>query len=116
MSKANGTPSQIDEEDRLPEYDFRKGVRGKHYQAYRQGYSVTVSHQDGTITTQEFSASRIITNLTTENHPSNSGREGQVCSISNGTIDFKLHKPAPTDPYRPIDDNSSKPTVGEGLC
>jgi hypothetical protein len=88
MSKANDTPSQLDEDDLLPEYDFSKGVRGKHHQAYRQGHSVTISYQDGTTTTQEFSASRTIANLTTEIHPSNFGGEGQVRSISNGKIDI----------------------------
>jgi hypothetical protein len=54
MSKANHTPIQLDEDDMLPEYDFSKGVRGKHHQAYLQGHSVTINHQDGTTTTQEF--------------------------------------------------------------
>jgi hypothetical protein len=54
MIKANYTPVQLDEDDMLPEYDFSKGVRGKHHQAYRQGHSVTINHQDGTTTTQEF--------------------------------------------------------------
>ncbi len=46
MSKANGNASQLDEEDLRPEYDFSKGVRGKHHQAYRQGHSVTITHID----------------------------------------------------------------------
>lgn len=40
----------------LPEYDFedRKGVRGKYYDAYRQGHTVRI-HQDGsTVTEQHF--------------------------------------------------------------
>ncbi len=68
MSKANDTPSEFDEDDLLPEYDFSKGVRGKHRQEYRQGHSVTIGHQDGTTTTQEFPASKIIAKLTAENH------------------------------------------------
>jgi uncharacterized protein len=68
MSKANYTPAQLDEDDMLPEYDFSKGVRGEHYKAYQQGHSVTITHQDGTTTTQEFPPSRIITNLTAENY------------------------------------------------
>jgi uncharacterized protein (DUF433 family) len=56
MSKTNNTPAQFDEDDLLPEYDFSKGMRGKHHQAYLQGHSVTIKHQDGTITTQEFPA------------------------------------------------------------
>ncbi len=37
-----------------PEYDFRGGVRGKHYQAYRHGHSVTIHKTDGTTTVQHF--------------------------------------------------------------
>jgi uncharacterized protein (DUF433 family) len=60
MNKTNDTPSQFDKDNMLPEYDFSKGVRGKHHQVYRQGHSVTISHQDGTNTTQDF-PSKIIT-------------------------------------------------------
>ncbi len=60
MSKAKYTPDQLDEDDLLPEYDFSKGVRGKHHQAYRQGHSVTIGHQDSTTITQYF-PSKIIT-------------------------------------------------------
>jgi hypothetical protein len=67
MSKANYTPAQLDEDDLLPEYDFSKGVRGKHHQAYQQGHSVTINHQDGTTTTQELPPSRTIAQLTAEN-------------------------------------------------
>ena len=68
MSKTNYTPTRFDEDDLLPEYDFTKGVRGKHHQAYRQGHSVTINHQNGTTTTQEFPSSRMIAKLTAENH------------------------------------------------
>jgi hypothetical protein len=67
MSKTNDAPDQFDEDDLLPEYDFSKGVRGKHHQAYQQGHSVTISHQDGTTTTQEFPPSRMINKSTNEN-------------------------------------------------
>jgi uncharacterized protein (DUF433 family) len=60
MNKTNDTPSQFDKDNMLPEYDFSKRVRGKHYQAYRQGHSVTIGHQDGTTITQYF-PSKIIT-------------------------------------------------------
>ena len=38
------------------EYDVRgkKGVRGKYYRAYRQGHTVRITHQDGTVTEQHF--------------------------------------------------------------
>ena len=58
MSKTNYTPTQFDEDDLLPEYDFTKGVRGKHHQAYQQGYSVAISNQDGTITIKYFDPMR----------------------------------------------------------
>ena len=31
---------KVEEETMRPEYDFSRGVRGKHYQAYRQGTTV----------------------------------------------------------------------------
>ena len=34
-------------EDMLPEYDFSRGVRGKHYKSYRQGHQVEIYKQDG---------------------------------------------------------------------
>lgn len=42
--------------DMLPEYDFtgKQGVRGKYYQAYRQGHTVQIVQSDGTLTTQYF--------------------------------------------------------------
>lgn len=38
----------------LPEYNFKGGVRGKHFQAYRKGYSVIIHHADGTTTEEHF--------------------------------------------------------------
>lgn len=38
----------------LPEYDFSQGVRGKHYQAYRKGHSVTIHKTDGSTIVQNF--------------------------------------------------------------
>jgi hypothetical protein len=51
MKKVNSIP--IDEDDdMLPEYDFtgKKGVRGKYYLDRRQGYTIRVHNEDGTIT------------------------------------------------------------------
>ena len=31
-----------------PEYDFRGGVRGKHYKAMQAGYTITIQKADGT--------------------------------------------------------------------
>ena len=36
------------------EYDFSKGVRGKHYKAYRNGHTVIVNKNDGTQSIQYF--------------------------------------------------------------
>ena len=38
----------------LPEYDFTKGVRGKHSQAYQRGHAVKIHRADGTISVQHF--------------------------------------------------------------
>lgn len=48
MKKAKALPPAQD--DMRPEYDFTGvlGVRGKHAAAYRQGYTRTVHHADGT--------------------------------------------------------------------
>lgn len=46
--------TSIQEEEMLPEYDFRGGVRGKHYQAYRQGHTVMIRKNDGTTVVQSF--------------------------------------------------------------
>lgn len=44
------------ERDMLPEYDFsdKKGVRGKYYQTYRQGHTVRVTQEDGSVITHYF--------------------------------------------------------------
>jgi len=41
-------------DDMRPEYDFSKGVRGKHYKSYRQGHTVTIHREDGTTIIQQF--------------------------------------------------------------
>ncbi|HMQ04510.1 MAG TPA: hypothetical protein PKD26_11390 [Pyrinomonadaceae bacterium] len=51
--KDSKKPQQTDDE-MLPEYDFRGGVRGKHHRAYREGHSVTVHKDDGTVQVQHF--------------------------------------------------------------
>jgi hypothetical protein len=50
-------PSEViknDQDDMRPEYDFRGGVRGKHYHAYRQGHTVTIHQEDETTIVQHF--------------------------------------------------------------
>ena len=60
MSNSNTQPNNLEfndgsnDEDMLPEYDFTGGVRGKHYQAYRQGHRVTIHQDDGTTIVQQF--------------------------------------------------------------
>lgn len=36
------------------EYDFSSGVRGKHYQTYREGHTVCIRMEDGTTSVQYF--------------------------------------------------------------
>jgi hypothetical protein len=44
------------EDDMRPEYDFtgKKGVRGKYYEAYRQGHTVRIEETDGTVSVHTF--------------------------------------------------------------
>ena len=35
------------------EYDFRDGVRGKHYKAMQAGYTITIQKADGTTITKD---------------------------------------------------------------
>ena len=52
MKKANNSHK----DDMLSEYDFKgkKGVRGKYAKSLKQGYSVRVTNEDGTITVKQF--------------------------------------------------------------
>jgi hypothetical protein len=53
MSNPNPELEPLDDE-MLAEYDFSGGVRGKHYEAYRQGHTVTIHQTDGTTLFQTF--------------------------------------------------------------
>lgn len=44
----------VEENDMLPEYDFSKGVRGKHYKVNRQGHPVKINKADETFSVQYF--------------------------------------------------------------
>lgn len=47
--------NEVEEADEMrPEYDFSSGVRGKHYQAYRQGHAVKIHQADGNVIVQHF--------------------------------------------------------------
>lgn len=52
---ANDIPEDYDD-GMLPEYDFtgKKGVRGKYYRSMREGYTVRIHNEDGTVTEQRF--------------------------------------------------------------
>ncbi|GAX36206.1 hypothetical protein [Nodularia sp. NIES-3585] len=54
MNNINSEQSDSEDNEILPEYDFTGGLRGKHYQAYRHGHSVTVHQEDGTEIVQHF--------------------------------------------------------------
>jgi hypothetical protein len=49
MNKTNNST-----DDMRPEYDFSKGVRGKHCKGYREGHTVTIHQEDGTTLIQEY--------------------------------------------------------------
>ena len=53
MKKAKEAPAEY---NLLPEYDFtgKQGVRGRYYQAYRQGHSVRVHEPDDSVTIRYF--------------------------------------------------------------
>ncbi len=48
MKKARTKLAQAEDNDMRPEYDFRGGVRGKHYKAMQAGYTITIQKADGT--------------------------------------------------------------------
>jgi len=48
------TGSGGDGDEMRDEYDFSHGVRGKHYQAYREGHTVRVVKEDGAVEERHF--------------------------------------------------------------
>ena len=48
------TEPMITDDDMRAEYDFTGGVRGKHYRALRNGYSVKIHQADGTTVVQHY--------------------------------------------------------------
>ena len=52
----NNSKGKAESSEMLPEYNFegKKGVRGKYYQAYRKGHTVRVHREDGTVREQHF--------------------------------------------------------------
>ena len=53
MKKKN---NQVRDNDMLPEYDLKdkKGMRGKYVKALKQGYSIRVTNDDGTVSVKQF--------------------------------------------------------------
>lgn len=58
MSKVNPNSTPIDDDvnNAVEQYDFSKGVRGKHYRAYRQGHFVKIERSDGSVSIEHFSS------------------------------------------------------------
>ena len=48
MKKALTKIVQVEDNDMRTEYDFRGGMRGKHYKAMQAGYTITIHKADGT--------------------------------------------------------------------
>ena len=45
---------EFDATEMRDEYDFSKGVRGKHYRLFREGHTVRVHKEDGTVSVHYF--------------------------------------------------------------
>ena len=54
MDNTNREPEATPDDEMLPVDDFTGGVRGKHYQAYRSGHTVTMHQDDGAKIVQHF--------------------------------------------------------------
>jgi hypothetical protein len=50
----NGNDEKTEPEQMREEYDFSKGVRGKHYQDYRKGHTLCVHEKDGSTSAHYF--------------------------------------------------------------
>ena len=54
MKKAVPESKKGADADMRREYDFRGGVRGRHYRGYRAGHTVRIHKADGTVSVQHF--------------------------------------------------------------
>ena len=54
MKKEQTSTTSGHDDAMQPEYDFRGGVRGKHYQAYQRGHTVKIHNSDGTVEVHEY--------------------------------------------------------------
>ena len=53
MGKEMAKKVQKEANDMRAEYDFKRGVRGKHYNAMQAGYTITVHNADGTTSVKD---------------------------------------------------------------
>ncbi len=53
MKRAATRPNKKPNDELRAEYDFSKGVRGKHFRAMQAGYTVTIHRPDGTTIVKE---------------------------------------------------------------
>jgi len=53
MKKKANRIEQLEDNDMRSDYDFRGGVRGKHYKTMQPGYTVTIHKADGTTIVKE---------------------------------------------------------------
>jgi hypothetical protein len=54
MKKEQTKITSSSEDTMRAEYDFRGGVRGKHYHAYQSGHTVKIHNADGTVEVHEY--------------------------------------------------------------
>lgn len=64
------------DDEMLPEYDFIGGVRGKHYQAMREGYTAKINQADGTTLIRQFRAEGSPIHLNAQDKETNDGCQG----------------------------------------
>lgn len=53
MKKAMAKKLQKEANHMREEYDFKKGVRGKHYKALQAGYTITIHNADGSTSVKD---------------------------------------------------------------
>jgi hypothetical protein len=54
MNSNISKPIDDESDDMRAEYDFSGGVRGKHYKALREGYTIKIHQTDGATLVQQF--------------------------------------------------------------
>ena len=65
MNNTSPEPEHLDD-DMRPEYDFsdKKGVRGKYYHAYQQGYTIRIQQADGSVVEEPITSATNNTGIT----------------------------------------------------